>query len=343
MVLLFQYNNLFSLFFKEKSIFYWMENYVWEILDKADRAFFVFILILFVLLVVLFVMSSSLIKMRKSVNDKDHEISDLNVLRTKLERKNRDIIDSLIYAQRIQEAMLPSEEYLRVLLKNVFVFFKPRDIVSGDFFWVTEKNNKIFLAAADCTGHGVPGALISIIGMDILDKAINGNLIDDPSEILEIMDKYLDTTFNAKRYEGSTIKDGMDVGLCVIDKATNVLCYAGALLPLYLLRDNILTVYKGDKFVLGTKGSGLAYNTHIIPMEKDDTFYMFSDGYPDQFGGSGNKKFMYRRFRYLITKICRFPMADQKTILEDNIKTWMGAYPQVDDMMVIGFRPLSNA
>jgi len=273
------------------------------------------------------------------VNDKTEEISDLNSLRIKLERKNSDIIDSLIYAQRIQEAMLPSEDYLKTLFKDVFLFFKPRDIVSGDFYWVTEKNDKIFLVAADCTGHGVPGALISVIGMDILDKAINGNMIDDPSDILEVMDKYLEKTFNTKRYESFIIRDGMDLGLCVIDRGQKILRYAGAFLSLYLLRNNILTEFKGDKFVLGAKGAGSKYKTHLIPLEYDDTFYLFSDGYPDQFGGSGNKKFMYRRFRYLITKICRFPMVDQKTILEDNIKTWMGAYSQVDDMMVIGFRP----
>lgn len=339
MIMVFQNIILFQFIIMKRCLYWATISGVWNLSGLIESQFFPFYIIIFVLFIVLLVISCSLIKHVKSVNDKTEEISDLNSLRIKLERKNRDIIDSLIYAQRIQEAMLPSEDYLKTLFKDVFLFFKPRDIVSGDFYWVTEKNDKIFLVAADCTGHGVPGALISVIGMDILDKAINGNMIDDPSDILEVMDKYLEKTFNTKRYESFIIRDGMDLGLCVIDRGQKILRYAGAFLSLYLLRNNILTEFKGDKFVLGAKGAGSKYKTHLIPLEYDDTFYLFSDGYPDQFGGSGNKKFMYRRFRYLITKICRFPMVDQKTILEDNIKTWMGAYSQVDDMMVIGFRP----
>ena len=259
-----------------------------------------------------------------------------------LEFKNKNLTDSLIYAQRIQDALLPSEAYFRKHFRDSFIFFKPKDIVSGDFYWIGEKGDKIFVVAADCTGHGVPGALMSVIGMEIIGKAINEVNIESPSQILEILSKALEKTFTSEKNIGTIIRDGMDIGLCQIDKLQKKMVFAGAFFPLYLIRDNSLTEIKGDKISIGLNPKGIPYTDNEIDLMENDIFYIFSDGYVDQFGGSENKKFMYRRFRFLLTKIHSFSVEDQKSILEEEFRGWMGSNVQVDDIMVIGFRPFGN-
>jgi serine phosphatase RsbU (regulator of sigma subunit) len=192
---------------------------------------------------------------------------------------------------------------------------------------------------ADCTGHGVPGALMSMIGLEIIGKTINEENIEIPSKILAVLNKALEKTFTSEKNIGTIIRDGMDVGLCIINKKRKKVKYAGAYLPLYLIRDNNLIEVKGDKIIIGMNPENSVYNDHEIDLMEDDIFYLFSDGYADQFGGLENRKFMYRRFRYLLLTIHRFPVNDQKSILEENIRTWIGSNDQVDDMTVIGFRP----
>jgi serine phosphatase RsbU (regulator of sigma subunit) len=295
-------------------------------------------------LVYLFVMSQakSLVKTKKLLKEKEHVLEQVEKQKSELEIRERNITDSLIYAQRIQEALLPSEEYFRRFFKDSFIFFKPRAIVSGDFYWIGEKNGRIFIVAADCTGHGVPGALMSMIGIEIIEKTIIEDNIDIPAAILAILNKGLEKTFSREKNIGTIIRDGMDIGLCVIDTDKKKIEYAGAFFPLYLIRNNSLIEMKGDKLIIGMNPSGQAYNNHEIDLMDDDILYLFSDGYVDQFGGSENKKFMYRRFRYLLTTIHRFPIVDQKSVLDENIRTWMGETPQIDDMMIIGFKPLSG-
>jgi serine phosphatase RsbU (regulator of sigma subunit) len=261
--------------------------------------------------------------------------------KAELELKNKNLTDSLIYAQRIQEALLPSEAYFRKHFHDSFILFRPKDIVSGDFYWIGEKGDHVFVVAADCTGHGVPGALMSMIGIEIIGKAINEGNIETPSEILAVLNKGLEKTFSREKNIGTIIRDGMDIGLCRIDKTRKKMVYAGAFFPLYLIRDNSLTEIKSDKLIIGLNPDGIAYADNEIDLQEDDIFYIFSDGYVDQFGGSENKKFMYRRFRYLLTRIHGFTVEDQKSILEEEFRAWMGTNVQVDDIMVIGFRPLS--
>jgi serine phosphatase RsbU (regulator of sigma subunit) len=237
---------------------------------------------------------------------------------------------------------LPSETYFRKHFEDSFILFKPKNIVSGDFYWIEEKGEKVFVVAADCTGHGVPGALMSMIGLEIIEKTINVENIEIPSKILAIMNKGLEKTFSREKNIGTIIRDGMDIGLCVIDRKRKKVEYAGAFLPLYLIRDNSLIEIKADKIIIGMNHEGKSYADHEIDLKEDDIFYLFSDGYVDQFGGSENRKFMYRRFRYLLLTIHRFPVNDQKAILEENIKTWMGTNEQVDDITVLGFRPLNR-
>lgn len=299
---------------------------------------------LLIAMVYLIVMSQtkSLVKTKKLLKTKEQILEEVEKQKLELEIKERNITDSLNYAQRIQEALLPSEDYFRRYFRDSFIFFKPKDIVSGDFYWIGEKGGRIFIVAADCTGHGVPGALMSMIGIEIIEKTINDDNIDIPSDILAVLNKGLEKTFSREKNIGTIIRDGMDIGLCVIDTHKKKIEFAGAFFPLYLVRDNSLIEIKGDKLIIGMNPSGLTYRNHEIDLMEDDILYLFSDGYIDQFGGSENKKFMYRRFRYLLTTINRFPVNDQKSVLEENIRTWMGETPQLDDMMVIGFKPLSG-
>ncbi len=310
--------------------------------STSSPSHFIFFSVLLISIVFLLVMSQTrtLVKTRRLLREKEQALKFIEFQKVELELKDKNITDSLIYAQRIQEALLPSETYFRKHFADSFILFKPKDIVSGDFYWIGEKDEKVFVVAADCTGHGVPGALMSMIGLKIIEKTINEDNIEVPSGILAVMNKGLEKTFSREKNIGTIIRDGMDIGLCVIDRKRKKLEYAGAFLPLYLIRDGSLVEIMADKIIIGMNPEGLPYTDHELDLLDDDIFYIFSDGYVDQFGGTENKKFMYRRFRYLLMTIHNFPVNDQKAILEENIKTWMGINEQVDDMMVIGFRPL---
>lgn len=319
-----------------------MISQVFNISDYASPYHLIFYSVL-VISLVFFIMKSqtfTLIRTRKLLSEKEETLFQLQCQMTEIASKNKNITDSLIYAQRIQEALLPSEDYFRGYLKESFIFYKPKDIVSGDFFWIEEKEDRIFIIAADCTGHGVPGALMSMIGHELLDKIINVDKVLQPSQILEILSKGLEKIFNREKNVGTIIHDGMDIAICVVDRANRKIQFSGAFLPLYIIRDNRLIELKGDKYFIGMTPPGVTYSNTEMELMKDDMMYLFSDGYIDQFGGSENKKFMYRRFRYLLMTIYHFPVEDQKSILEENIKTWMGGNPQIDDMLVIGFKPL---
>ena len=257
-----------------------------------------------------------------------------------LMRREENITDSLIYAQRIQEARLPSEEYFRTHFPSSFVLFKPRNIVSGDFYWIGEKNEWIYVVAADCTGHGVSGALMSMIGIDILERTINENRVMLPSAILTRLDEALENTLNSRKNPDAVIADGMDIGLCAINKDSRKMVYSGAFFNMYLFRDNSLMQINGNKIVIGMNPDRDSYTDHEIDIEDDDILYLFSDGYIDQFGGNDNKKFMCRRLRYLLLNIHKFNVDDQKSILDENFKTWMGDNQQVDDVMIVGLKPL---
>ncbi len=297
------------------------------------------IILILVVIIFIFIQTRTLVRTRKLLREKGQAFELIEKQKAELELKDKDITDSLIYAQRIQEALLPSEAYFRKHFADSFILFKPKNIVSGDFYWIGEKNEKIFIVAADCTGHGVPGALMSMIGIEIVEKTINEDNMDIPSQILAVMNKGLEKTFSREKNIGTIIRDGMDIGLCIIDRKRKKMEYAGAFLPLYLIREGSLIQIDADKIIIGMNPDGLPYRDHEMDLFDGDIFYIFSDGYVDQFGGDENKKFMYRRFRYLLLTIHNFPVNDQKAILDENIRTWMGTNEQVDDMMVIGFRP----
>ena len=249
------------------------------------------------------------------------------------------VTDSIKYAQKIQEAILPPENHVRRLLPDSFILYRPKDIVSGDFYWLGEANDKVFFAAVDCTGHGVPGAFMSIVGYNQLKQAIITTGGSNPAQILDHLNQGVSETLHQKE-ENSTSKDGMDIAICSLNPKTLELEYAGAFNPLYLLRNNEIVETKGNKFPIGSflDGETPNFTNHKIQLEKGDQIYIFSDGYADQFGGPRGKKFMYKRFRELLIANSRKDLTIQKDLLKEALFDWMKNEEQVDDILVIGVR-----
>ena len=254
-----------------------------------------------------------------------------------LAQKNKDITDSIEYAKRIQVAILPPA----IPFRDTFVLFKPKAIVSGDFYWLVEKNDKEFIAAVDCTGHGVPGAFMSIIGHNMLNKIVKEYGISKPSEILHHLDKEVNNTLQHSTEEKNIVKDGMDMTLVCYDRKEKVLEFSGAYNPIYIIRNGELTEIKGDRFTIGrsvTDVQDKIFTNHNIRIKDGDTIYLFSDGYADQFGGIARKKFKSAPMKELFLKIQNKKMEEQKSILDNTIETWRGDIEQIDDILIIGRR-----
>ncbi len=256
-----------------------------------------------------------------------------------IEEQKKHIMDSIYYARRIQNAILPSFNLIDAHLKNYFIFYLPKDIVSGDFYWVNEADGLFMMAAVDCTGHGVPGAFMSIVGYNQLNYAVNVKKARNAGTILDELNLGVISTLNEKKSDNS-IKDGMDMALCIFDFAAKKVGFAGANNPLLLIRDNTVIKYKGDRFPIGAfEGSSpQSFKNNEIDLREGDCFYLSSDGFADQFGGPDNKKFMFRKFEELLLAIHSLPMIDQKEILQKKLYEWMGINDQVDDILVIGIK-----
>ncbi|MEW6467949.1 MAG: tetratricopeptide repeat protein [Bacteroidota bacterium] len=256
-----------------------------------------------------------------------------------IEEKNKDITDSIKYAKRIQEAIFPPEETRLRIMPESFILYKPKDIVSGDFYWIEQWGNKTLFAAVDCTGHGVPGAFMSIVGCNLLNQAVNEHGISKPGLILNALNKGVSKTLRQK-YEESSVKDGMDIALCSIDRKAGLLEFAGAYNSVYIVRNGQLNEINGDKFPVGIFfGEEMKmFSNHEVPVNAGDQVYVFSDGYADQFGGPSGKKFKYKRLKELILSVCDLSMEKQKEILADTIEKWRGDLEQVDDILVMGVR-----
>lgn len=258
----------------------------------------------------------------------------------KLEVLYKQVTDSIRYAKRIQEAILPPDNFVKKLLPDSFVLYKPKDIVSGDFFWMEQVNGKTFFAAVDCTGHGVPGAFMSIVGHNLLKQIMSKSQLLQPSLILDELSKGVRETLHQRSFDESSAKDGMDITFCSFDKKTNELEFAAAFNPLYLVRNGELFEVKGNKFSVGIyiEKEMQKFTNHKLKTRKGDVIYIFSDGYADQFGGPKGKKFMDKQFRELLLKIHSKPMPEQKRILNQTIEHWRGGEDQVDDILVMGMR-----
>ncbi|MBL7954981.1 MAG: SpoIIE family protein phosphatase [Flavobacteriales bacterium] len=250
----------------------------------------------------------------------------------------KNVTDSIRYAKRLQDSILPPEKRIRELLPESFVYYRPKDIVSGDFYWVDRVNGRVAFAAVDCTGHGVPGAFMSLIGHNGLNQAIRERGAGRPSEVLKVLNKLAFEALHKDR-EQFLVRDGMDMALCNYDPSRRVLEYAGANSPLYIVRGTEVLRFQPDKRPIGSfELDGQDFTDHRILLEQGDMVYLFSDGYADQFGGPKGKKFLYKRFRDLLLEISRYPAERQSSMLEEAFRGWRGVHEQVDDILVIGMR-----
>jgi len=254
-----------------------------------------------------------------------------------IEEKNKDITDSIQYAKTIQDTILHDINSLMNSFPGLFVFFKPRDIVSGDFYWYEKKQNKHYIVAADCTGHGVPGAFVSMICNNLLNDVIIHKNFNDPGEILSEVNKGVHAAF---KKEGSlrNSNDGMDVSLCVLDADNLTLEFAGAMNPALILRNGEVIEIAPDKNSIGGNSQpDFLFNTRKINLEKEDNVYLFSDGFADQFGGEKGKKLMFKNFRNLLVEIAPFNPDEKVQKLDAHLHNWQGVHDRTDDILVVGF------
>jgi serine phosphatase RsbU (regulator of sigma subunit)/ligand-binding sensor domain-containing protein len=255
-----------------------------------------------------------------------------------IDRKNHEILDSILYAKRIQEAMMPQQQLLREWLPDSFLLFRPKDIVSGDFYWFTRRGNVVHLAAADCTGHGVPGAFMSMMGCSLLNQIVNEQGITEPAQILNILNEKV--KINLRQNEpGSKSKDGMDICLVAINLDTRTFSFAAANNPLYYITGGELQEHKADKFPIGGgQYQNVVFHSHEFRYSPGEAIYLFSDGYADQFGGPKGRKFMYKKFKELLFEIHHRPCDEQLEILDKTMEEWKNGREQIDDILVIGVR-----
>jgi len=307
---------------------------------RSKLAYTVYLLFIVSIIILIFrYWTRQLIKANREYKEKEKIARQIMLQKEELTLKNKSITDSINYARRIQNAILPPLKLLKSYFPQSFLLYMPKDIVSGDFYWVNKLYNKIFIAAVDCTGHGVPGAFMSIIGFELFRKITNIEGLTRPSDILNKLNEDFHEIF--KDVDNIVLRDGMDVAFCAIDLNDMILEYAGAFCPLYLIRDNKITEIKGDRFAIGLDEINFkdqSFKNHMIPLQQGDIIYIFSDGYADQFGGPDGKKFKYRRFRHLLLNIHQLPMESQQDILETSLREWKGDHEQVDDIMVIGIK-----
>jgi len=252
--------------------------------------------------------------------------------------KNKDITDSISYAKRIQEAMLPSDQVFENAFSEWFIIYRPKDIVSGDFYWSFKRGDDVFIAVADCTGHGVPGALMSLVGINFYNQTIIGQKISETHSVLNELHKKNLTSLNSDMKNRDS-KDGMDTALIKLSSKSNQLQFSGAVRPLYYFQKGELKIIKGERYSIGgVKDLKTSFLSQSVQLERNDSVYLFSDGYADQFGGPHTKKFMVKRFQELLVSIHSKTLQEQKLIIEQEFDKWKGDNEQVDDVLVIGFK-----
>ncbi len=270
--------------------------------------------------------------------------NEVSIQKEIVERQKEKIVDSITYAQRIQQSILIEESEVQSYLSECFIYFQPKDIVSGDFYWCSKIDDKIIIAAVDCTGHGVPGAFMSMIGNTLLNQIVNEKRITKPSEILRLLNLGVYEVLHQQKVDALS-DDGMDTALCCIDYKNNELQYAGQN-PLYLLSNDQMEVIKGDIYGIGGRGAiaklhnqlKKEFANHVIPIKKNMSIYLFSDGYMDQFGGDKRKKFGTQKFKELLLNNRHRSMQNQKELIKSAHIEWKGSSPQIDDILVIGIR-----
>ncbi|MCD6066289.1 MAG: rsbU 7 [Bacteroidetes bacterium] len=280
-------------------------------------------------------------KLKKAKHELERKVEErtiqLAIMNAELAEKNKDITDSIRYAKRIQEGSLVSHNDILKTIPDSFILFNPKDIVSGDFTWIKEKNNAVYIGVIDCTGHGVPGAFLSIVANNLLEKTFAECGDTSPAALLDHLSRIASTALHSST-EGYQLRDGMDIALCKIDRKNNKVEFSGAYNSLYLIRENKLIEYPADHFSIGVLEDGKQYQNHSFNIEKGDQLYMFTDGFADQFGGDKGKKYKYHHFQEFLVKINTRPAEEQRKLLQEEFIEWKKNLEQVDDVTVIGIR-----
>lgn len=307
-----------------------LDNKTIEAQQAENRKQFIIILASVIGFIVVLVFSIVLLRMFRQKRKDNILLADQ---KAEIEEKNKDIMDSITYAKRIQSAILPPQKLVKEYLQNSFILYKPKDIVAGDFYWMEQKDGKILFAVADCTGHGVPGAMVSVICNNGLNRSVREYGITDPGLILDKTREIVIQEFEKSEEE---VKDGMDIAICSLDG--NRLQYAGAHNPLWIIRNGELLETKADKQAIGNVEKPSPFTTYTIELQKEDSIYIFSDGYVDQFGGGNGKKFKSKAFKDLLLDIQTRTMEDQREYLDTNFESWKGRLDQIDDVTVIGLK-----
>lgn len=312
---------------------------------RSWYAYLMYVALLVLLIVLVSKISTQRIKrqnqrLEQTVKERTKEIAEQNEQleeqKAEITRKSNDILDSIKYAKRIQDTILPSDTKMNALFEDHFVLYLPKDIVSGDFYWASEINGESFFAAVDCTGHGVPGALVSIVGNNGLIRSTNEFQLSEPASILDKLRELVVQSFKAEGL--NDVKDGMDIALCSINRTTNTLKYAGANNECVIIRNKEVIQLTADKQPIGQFINEKPFSQKEFPLEKGDCIYVFSDGYVDQFGGPKGKKFKSRPFRNLLAEIHDLPMNEQYDRVLSAFNSWKGDHEQIDDVCVIGVR-----
>jgi CheY-like chemotaxis protein len=323
-----------------------------EAREKVRRTQIISLSVVLLLFISIFVLIYWQFQQKKKANillkkqniEIDRQKQEIELQHSMVTLQTKKVTDSIQYARRIQRAVLPPEETFKEGFKDYFVLYRPKDIVSGDFYWVTRKDEILIIAVADCTGHGVPGAFMSMLGVAYLNEIVNKIAINKHISSLnadDILNQLREMVISSLHQTGNLNepKDGMDIALCIIDFESKKLQYAGANNPLYLVRNGELKIYKADNMPVSYhQYRNISFKKHEIDLLNDDRIYLFSDGYVDQFGGEKGMKFLSSRFRDLIISIHNQPMSDQCRILEKALDDWKGDRPQLDDVLVIGTR-----
>ena len=254
-----------------------------------------------------------------------------------IEQKHGEIQESIAYAKRIQNAILPPDSLISQHLPNNFVYYQPKDVVAGDFYWMEVHDDVVFFAAADCTGHGVPGAMVSVVCHNALNRAVREFGLRDTGKILDKVRELVLITFEKSEEQ---MKDGMDICLCALNKKSNSLQFSGANNPLYLIKDGELETIKGTKQPIGHVQDPKPFESHDIDLKDIHSFYLTTDGYADQFGGPKNKKFSYKKLREMLLENSSKPMNEQHDILKSQLNNWIeqGSDEQIDDICIIGVK-----
>ncbi|WP_075590918.1 tetratricopeptide repeat protein [Labilibacter marinus] len=298
------------------------------------------IFLVLIIVLVLIVLFRSKQKTNRIISHKNRLLGEQNTQiaqqNTEIEAKRKDLTDSIEYALRIQEAMLVNMEQLNKVVQDAFILLKPKDIVSGDFYWFTQVQDKVIVAAVDCTGHGVPGAFMSMLGNTLLNQIVLREGITSPEMILERLSEEVQL---ALKQEETQNQDGMDMAMCVIDQSANTVSYSGAKNPLIIIKNGVAERIKANKKPIGiSRYESEKFVKHTIDITEETYFYMFSDGYVDQFGGPKGKKFMVKRFQQLLLDIYQQTMNKQRETLDTTLNNWIQNDEQIDDVLVVGFK-----